>query len=177
MWVLNESVLLIAKTTDALGHNNGISADCDGVGRTCSSLPGTGFNDDGLGFVWIKWQACKCEPLFNCSEAVVQAGADAGAIKRNVQLSIIGILQVVYVERGDDSSDGCDIQRVEKWTQDEALWDTVLAGDGRRFLLADVINVTNEIVMHYAAVYRLYDILCPLWYAYVLLVMSTLEMF
>jgi len=46
----------------------------------------------GLGFVWIERQAVKCGPLFNCFEAVVPAGADVGAIKRVVQLSIVGIL-------------------------------------------------------------------------------------
>jgi len=61
-------------------------------------LPGTGFDDDGLGFVWIERQAAKCKLLFNCFEAVVQASADVGAIKRHIQLSIVGILQVVYVE-------------------------------------------------------------------------------
>jgi len=137
MWVLNESVLSITKPTDALRHNNGISADYNGVDRTCGSLLGTGSNDDGLGFVYIERQAAKCEPLFNCFEAVVQAGADVGAIKRHVQLSIVSILQVVYVERGDDSSDRGDVHSVEKWTPDGALCDTVLAGDGRRFLLAD----------------------------------------
>jgi len=70
--------------------------------------------DDDLGFVWIERQAVKCEPLFNCFEAVVQSDADVGAIKRPVRLSIVGILQVVYVERGDDSSDKGDVQSVEK---------------------------------------------------------------
>jgi len=46
-------------------------------------------------------------------EAVVLAGAGIGAIKRHVQLSIVGILQMVYVERGDDSSDGGNVQSVE----------------------------------------------------------------
>jgi len=93
--------------------------------------------------------------LFSCFEAVVQAGADVGDIKHHVQLSIVGILQEVYVERRDDSSNGGDVQSVEKWTQDAALCDTVLAGDGRWFFLADIINVTNKIVMHYTTVYRL----------------------
>jgi len=96
--VLNESVLSIVKTTDALGHNNGISADCNGVVRTCGSLPSTDFDDDGLGSVWIERKAVKYELLFNCFEAVVQAKTDVGAMKCHVQLSIVGTLQVVYVE-------------------------------------------------------------------------------
>jgi len=69
---------------------------------------------------------------------------------------------VVYVERGDDSSDGDDVQSVEKWTQDGALWDTILAGDGKWYILADIFNVTNKIVMRYTTGYRLQAILCPL---------------
>ena len=62
--------------TDALGHGNGIGADCNGVDWNCGSMPGASSDDDGLGFVWIEQQAVKCKPLFNCFEAVVQAGAD-----------------------------------------------------------------------------------------------------
>jgi len=53
-------------------------------------------------------------------------------VPSSAMLSIVGILEEVYVEGGDDSSDGADAQNVEKWTQDGALCETVLAGDDRR---------------------------------------------
>jgi hypothetical protein len=52
----------------------------------------------------------KCKPLFNCCEAVVQSSVNVGAVDCHVQLSVVGILQVVDVERGDNSSDGGDVE-------------------------------------------------------------------
>jgi len=95
-WKWNREV----KTTDALRHNDGISADCNG------SLLGTGSDDNGLGFVWLSDKPLSAismsniKPLNSCStlstKCVTAYTRQAYECRRQQEMVLIKYSDIFY---------------------------------------------------------------------------------